>query len=92
MTNIRFIRSRNQYQNAAKCKTFLVEMCFICMRIKIFFFMNNYINNLALSLDLRQRLGQFENTRSLIRVPKGGSLKPWSPEISAVEPGALPFY
>ena len=27
-----------------------------------------------------------------IRVPKGGSLEPWSPEISAVEPGALPFY
>ena len=28
------------------------------------FFMNNDINNLALSLDLRQRLGQFENTRA----------------------------
>ena len=28
----------------------------------------------------------------LRRVPKGGSLEPWSPEISAVEPGALPFY
>ena len=26
------------------------------------------------------------------RVPKGGSLEPWSPEISAVEPGALSFY
>ena len=24
--------------------------------------------------------------------PKGGSLEPWSPEISAVEPGALSFY
>ena len=57
MTNIRFIRSRNQYQNAAKCKTFPVEMCFICVRIKIIFFMNNYINSLALSLGLKQRLG-----------------------------------
>lgn len=26
------------------------------------------------------------------RVPKGGSLEPWSPEISAVEPGARSFY
>ena len=26
------------------------------------------------------------------RVPKGGSLEPWSPEISAVEFGALSFY
>ena len=25
------------------------------------------------------------------RVPKGGSLEPWSPEISAVEPGARSF-
>ena len=28
----------------------------------------------------------------LVRVPKGGSAEPWSPEISAVEPGALSFY
>ena len=30
--------------------------------------------------------------RPTIRVPKGGSLEPWSPEISAVEPEALSFY
>ena len=32
---------------------------------------------------------------SVVRVPKGGvpgALEPWSPEISAVEPGALSFY
>ena len=29
---------------------------------------------------------------NLIRVPKGGSLEPWSPEISVVEPGARSFY
>ena len=28
----------------------------------------------------------------LTSVPKGGSLEPWSPEISAVEPGAQSFY
>ena len=28
----------------------------------------------------------------IFRVPKGGSLEPWSPEISVVEPGALIFY
>ena len=27
-----------------------------------------------------------------VRVSKGGSLEPWSPEISAVEPGARSFY
>ena len=29
---------------------------------------------------------------AIIRVPKGGSPEPWSPEFSAVEPGALLFY
>ena len=27
-----------------------------------------------------------------IRVPKGGFLEPWSPEISVVEPGVRSFY
>ena len=39
--------------------------------------MNNYINNLALSLVLRQGLGQFENTRSLIKVSKISVRKQW---------------
>lgn len=30
-------------------------------------------------------------TNSDFQGPKGGSLDPWSPEISAVEPEALPF-
>ena len=37
----------------AQCKTFLVKMSFICMRIK----MHYYINGFALWLTLKQRLG-----------------------------------
>ena len=44
--------------------------------------MNNYINNLALSLDLRQRLGQFGNTRSLIKVSKISVRKQWRLDIT----------
>ena len=44
--------------------------------------MNNYINNLALSLVLRQRLGQFENTRSLIKVSKISVRKQWRLDIT----------
>ena len=44
--------------------------------------MNNYINNLALSLDLRQRLGQFENTRSLIKVSKISVRKQWRLDVT----------
>ena len=47
--------------------------------------MNNHINNLALSLDLRQRLRQFENTRSLIKVSKISVRKQWRLDIT-------PFY
>ena len=41
----------SHFQNEAKCKTFLVEMNFICLRI------NNHIhiNGFALSLSLKQR-------------------------------------
>ena len=38
---------------------------------------------IALVLSVKLWLNQ-----ELNRVPKGGSLEPWSPEISAVEPGA----
>ena len=41
------------FQNEAKCKTFLVKMSFICIRIKNQF----HINSFALSLALKQRLG-----------------------------------
>ena len=37
----------------AECKTFLVKMSFICMRIK----MHYHINGFALWLTLKQRLG-----------------------------------
>ena len=46
-----FPRSKNSgLQNEAKCKTFLVKMSFICMKI------NNHINGFALSLVAKQRL------------------------------------
>ena len=41
------------FQNEAKCRTFLVKMIFICIRIKNQF----HINSFALSLALKQRLG-----------------------------------
>ena len=44
--------------------------------------MNNYINNLTLSLVLRQRLGQFENTRSFIKVSKISVRKQWRLDIT----------
>ena len=42
----------------------------------------------------RKRHIQFYGNKQfqLNRVPKGGSLEPWSPKISVVEPGALIFY
>ena len=41
-----------RFQNEAKCTTFVVNMRFICMRIKNHF----HINGFALSLALKQRL------------------------------------
>ena len=50
-----FPSSRNYtYQNETKCKTFLVKMSFICMRIKNHFHINNFAVSLALKLGLRQ--------------------------------------
>ena len=45
----------SHFENEAKCKTFLVRMSFICMKIKNHF----YINGFALNLALKQRLGAF---------------------------------
>ena len=42
----------SHFQNEAKCKTFVVKMSFICMRIENHF----HINGSALSLALNQRL------------------------------------
>ena len=42
----------SHFQNETWCKTFLVKMSFICMRIRN----HSRINTLALSLDLKQRL------------------------------------
>ena len=41
------------FQNEAKCKTFVVEIRFICIRIKNHF----HVNGFELSLALKQRLG-----------------------------------
>lgn len=46
-------RKRRNLFKPAKCKTFLVKIRFICMRIKN----NRYINGFILSLTLKQRLG-----------------------------------
>ena len=43
----------SHFQNEAKCKTYLVQMSFVCMKIYNPFL----INGLALSLALKQRLG-----------------------------------
>ena len=43
----------SHFQNEAKCKTFLVKMSFICMRIKRHF----HISSFAPSFALKQRLG-----------------------------------
>ena len=49
-----FQSSKNShFQNEAKCKTYLVQMSFVCMKIYNHF----HINGLALSLALKQRLG-----------------------------------
>ena len=49
-----FPSSKNShFQNEAKCKTFLVKMSLICMRIKYHF----HVSSFALSLALKQRLG-----------------------------------
>ena len=48
-----FPSSKNShFRNKAKCKTFLVKMKFICMRIKN----HSHINGFTLSLALKQRL------------------------------------
>ena len=52
-SNSSFPSSKSSHlQNEAKCKTFLVKICFICTRIKSHF----HINSFAL------RLGQLENS------------------------------
>ena len=43
----------SHFRNEAKCKTFLVKISFICMRIKRHF----HINGFAPSFALKQRLG-----------------------------------
>ena len=49
-----FQSSKNShFQNEAKCKTYLVQMSFVCMKIYNHF----HINGLALSLALKQRPG-----------------------------------
>ena len=54
-----FPSSQNSlFQNEAKCKTFLVKMSFICMRMKNHF----HINDLALNLTLLQRLSNSRMT------------------------------
>ena len=45
----------SHFQNEAKCKTFLVKMSFICMRINCMK-MFTYINGFTLSLVVKQRL------------------------------------
>ena len=42
----------SHFQNEAKCKTFVLKMSFICMRIENHF----HINGSALSLALKQKL------------------------------------
>ena len=52
--NRNFLNSKNSYfQKEAKSKTFLVKMCFIWMRLKIY----HHVNGFTLSLTLKQRLG-----------------------------------
>ena len=63
----------SHFQNEAKCKTFLVKMSFICMRINCMK-MFTYINGFTLSLALRQRLEAarkwpIEEEHSVIAVP-----------------------
>ena len=54
MMNRPFPSSTNShFKNGAKCKTFAVQMGFICMRIESYF----HINSFALSLALKQRIG-----------------------------------
>ena len=48
-----FNQSIGHFQNEAKCKTFLVKMSLICVRIKNYDF---HINGSSLSLALKQRL------------------------------------
>ena len=47
------------FQNEVMCTTFLLKMCFICMRVKNHF----HVNGFALSLALKQRLEATWNTR-----------------------------
>ena len=48
-----FPSSRNStYQNETKCKSFLLKMSFICMRIKNHFHINSFAFSLALKLRL----------------------------------------
>ena len=50
-----FPSSKNSHlQNEAKCKTFVVKMSFICMRITS---SNFHVNGFTISLALKQRLG-----------------------------------
>ena len=48
---------KSDFQNEAKCKTFLVKMCFISTGIENYF----HVNLAALSLVLKQRLGTSQN-------------------------------
>ena len=43
----------SEFQNEAKCKTFLVKMRLICMRTKNHF----HVNDFTLSITLKQKLG-----------------------------------
>lgn len=52
-TNRPFLSSKiTHFQNEARCKAFVVKMCFICMRVNNHF----HINSFALRLALKERL------------------------------------
>ena len=46
------ISKHSHFQNEAKCKTFVVKISFICVRVENHF----YINGFALCLGMKQRL------------------------------------
>ena len=65
-TTIGFPSYKNtHFQNEAKCKTSLVKMSSMCMRIKIIFIL---INRFTLSLALKQRFGVTQKWLITIRL------------------------
>ena len=59
--HIKLPSSKNShFPNKAKCKTFLVKMSFICMRVKTHFHINGFALSLALKLRLGAKSGKYD--------------------------------